>query len=104
MERPPGAQLHDAIAERLNGQVELREVKCLAVCDRGCTAAISAPGKWTWLLGGLGLRHVDDLLTYARLYRESVSGTVMPSKRPVSLMGIMIGRIPAAVFSDGKTS
>lgn len=59
MDQPPGAQLYarlQALVQEaeVNGQeapVLLRQVQCLAACDRGCTAAIAMPERWTWLLG-----------------------------------------------------
>ena len=64
-----GPLLHDALcaAAAFGGRpVRLARVTCLANCERGCTAAITTPGKWTYLLGGLDAGHAADLLTYAR--------------------------------------
>ena len=96
-EVPPGARLHDAIAERPGAAetVRLAPVACLANCERGCSAAISAAGKWAYLLGGLAPEDASDLLVYARTYAASASGTVMPSRRPPALRQAVIGRIPA---------
>lgn len=78
--------------------VTLHPVSCLAACDRGCTAAIAMPGRWTWLLGHLGPEKAEDLLAYARLYAASPRGTVMPSRRPASLADMVLGRLPAALY------
>ncbi len=96
-EVPPGARLHEAIARRDGAAetVRLAAVACLANCERGCSAAISAAGKWTYLLGGLAPEDAGDLLDYARTYAASASGTVMPSRRPPALRRAVIGRIPA---------
>ena len=74
--------------------VELREVVCLSSCDQGCAAAISAPGKWTYLLGRLDPALAPDLLAYATAYAASRTGTVLPSKRPASLARMVLGRVP----------
>ena len=99
---PPGALLHAEIAGLLAGMgeppVELREVVCLASCERGCTVAISMPGKWGYLLGGLGIADVADILTYAASYGASKTGTVLPSRRPASLKAAIIARFPAPDF------
>ena len=91
-----GQRLHDAIASLLGeaAPVTLRTVACLANCDRGCSAAITAPGKWSYLLGGLSDAVAADLLTYGAAYAASRNGTVMPSKRPASLASAVIGRLP----------
>ncbi len=96
-EAPPGARLHAALADLLGESPTLRlaPVACLANCERGCSAAISAAGKWTYLLGGLGPAQAADLLAYAETYAASASGTVLPSRRPASLRHAVLGRVPA---------
>ena len=93
---PPGRFMNDAVARALgeNPVVALREVVCLSSCDHGCAAAISAPGKWTYLLGRLTPDMTDDLLAYAATYAGSKTGTVLPSKRPASLSRMIVGRVP----------
>ena len=96
-DRRPGRDLLDAVAAALpaGGPVELREVTCLAVCEQGCAAAITAPGKWGYLLGRLGVEHAADLVTYGATYAASAHGAVLPSRRPASLRSVMLGRIPS---------
>jgi predicted metal-binding protein len=73
----------------------IREVSCLALCDHGCSAAISTPGKWSYLLGRLSDAKAADFITYARSYRASRTGVVLPSKRPASLHDTVLGRMPS---------
>ncbi|MDJ0388985.1 DUF1636 domain-containing protein [Roseomonas sp. E05] len=98
-EIPPGRLLHDALAEALAAHpappVELHAVTCLAACERGCTAAITAPGKWTYLLGHLTPALAGDLLAYGATYAAHASGAVLPSRRPDSLRKVVLGRLPA---------
>ena len=103
-ETPPGQVLHDALQERLRTRadpaaLELRAVKCLASCERGCAAAISMPGKWSYLLGHLDAAIADDVLTYSLSYAASSTGTIMPSRRPESLRNAILARFPAQEFS-----
>ena len=93
-ETPPGRLLHNALAGLTPGDVDLEAVACLAACERGCTATISADGKWTYLLGHLDVGLAHDLMTYARAYAASNTGTVLPSKRPASLRNMILGRVP----------
>ena len=92
----PGRTMLDAVAALLSPDptVDLREVACLSSCDHGCAAAISAPGKWTYLLGRLDPALAPDLLAYAAAYAASRTGTVLPSKRPASLARTVLGRVP----------
>ncbi len=92
----PGRTMYASVAALLaaNPVAELREVACLSSCDHGCAAAISAPGKWTYLLGRLDPALAPDLLAYAALYAAARTGTVLPSKRPASLARMVLGRVP----------
>lgn len=94
---PPGQHMHDAVAALLAATpatVEVRPVTCLSSCDHGCAAAISQPGKWSYLLGRLSPALAPDLLAYAGLYAAHRTGTVLPSKRPASLARMVLGRLP----------
>src|ERR1700678_3890655 len=86
-ETPPGSLLHAAVAALLASKptAEVREVTCLSSCEHGCAAAISSPGKWTYLLGRLDAALAPDFLSYVSLYAASRTGTVLPSKRPAPL-------------------
>ncbi len=93
----PGQIMLDAVAALLDPQApafNLKEVVCLSSCDHGCAAAISAPGKWTYLLGRLEPSMAADLLSYADSYARSNTGTVLPSRRPPSLARVVLGRMP----------
>ena len=98
----PGARLRRALAEAATGAgdagwLAVREVACLASCDHGCAAAISMPGKWSYLLGRLGPPKARDVLAYARTYRASKTGVVLPSRRPAALHDAVLGRMPSLV-------
>lgn len=100
----PGSRFHRALeAARVDaGDIDwlaVRAVSCLASCERGCAAVISMPGKWSYLLGRLDAAKSVDLLTYARTYRGSRTGVVLPSKRPASLADAVLGRMPSLVPS-----
>ena len=102
-ETTPGARLHRELERLLcpltgTAPVELRQVACLANCERGCSGAIAMPGKWTYLLGFLSTEHASDLLTYGAAYASSANGTVLPSRRPASLRYAVIGRVPPMEF------
>lgn len=100
-----GQQLHDALqAKATERGIAVHSVQCLAACDRGCTAVVSMPGKWAWLLGHLGPGNASDLMDYLDLYAASAKGTVMPSRRPASLAHMVLGRIPASLIASQEPS
>ncbi|WP_294534815.1 DUF1636 domain-containing protein [uncultured Rhodoblastus sp.] len=101
----PGQDLYDALAaqaarDRASGWIDLRAVACLASCARGCAMVVSQPGKWSYLLGGLGAELAADLVAYAGAYRSSKTGVLMPSKRPASLAEAVLARIPSFTPSE----
>ena len=97
-ETPPGALLHAKLERRLaagDAPLALSGVACLANCTRGCTVAITMPGKWTYLLADLTPAQADDLIDYGVAYVASRSGAVLPSRRPASLRNAILARVPA---------
>lgn len=93
----PGRRLYDAaraLVPAHDPELAVRPVVCLANCERGCTATVSAPGKWAYLVGGLGPELAADLVAYGRAFAASPSGAVLRSGRPVSLHHAIIGRFP----------
>ena len=94
-ETPPGQHLFEAVAAVAAPEVTVLPVKCLSSCSNGGAAAISEPGKWSYLLGGLSPALVPDLLAYAATYGAHPTGTVLPSKRPASLAKMILGRMPS---------
>jgi len=100
---PPGQRLHDAVAEALAAHpappVTLRGVRCLAVCEQGCAAAMTQEGKWSYLLGRLDADRAPetaaDLLLYGSAYAAHATGALLPSRRPESLRRAVLGRLPA---------
>jgi len=86
----------DALCAKGEAPVDLLPVECLSLCERGCSAAISLDGKWSYLLAGLSEDVAEDVLTYARSYAMSKTGLVLPSKRPAALAAMVAGRMPPA--------
>lgn len=93
-----GRRLHDAalVLHQAAGPdpVRIAAVTCLANCERGCSASLSAPGKWSYLVGGLRPEQAADLLAYARAYAAAATGTVLRSGRPAALAQAIVGRVP----------
>lgn len=98
-ETPPGRHMLDALEHALAAHpappVELRPVTCLSVCRQGCAAAMTQPGKWSYLLGHLSPALAGDLLAYGETYAAHATGAVLPSRRPESLRGAVLGRLPS---------
>lgn len=100
-----GAQLLDAAQQlqslddtRRYTQLRVREVQCMSSCSQACTAAIQAPGKLTYLFGGLApdIETAAQLLDCARLHQTQADGTLARNERPERLRQGILARIPAA--------
>ena len=70
-------------------------VECLSNCNRSCTVAVAAPGKWTYVIGGLDPdTHADDALAFARLHRAHSAGLPTWRERPEHIRKNTIARVP----------
>ena len=102
-----GRLLHDALTEaqrRQDGRASFRivEVECLSNCSRGCSAALTGPGRWSYIYGDLSEASVDDLLTGAARYAATLDGLVPWRERPVIFRKGVIARIPPLAATVGE--
>ena len=92
----PGARMFAALVVLpLPVGVALQPVECLSACSRGCSVALSAPGKWTYLYGDMDPdRHAPDILRGAELYARSADGLTPWRERPEIFRKQSVGRVP----------
>ena len=95
----PGRDFYEALGERLahNDAPALRvvPVECLSICRRPTSVALTAPGKWTYVLTGLeGAAHVEDILTSAKLHASSQDGVPAWRDRPECFKRNVVSRTP----------
>lgn len=92
---PAGQQLLAALRDAdLPPGVRLQTVECLAVCPDGCALALSAPGKWTFVYGGLDPAHAPAILDGAARYAAAADGMVPWRERPEVFRKLSVARIP----------
>jgi predicted metal-binding protein len=98
LEARPGARLMKALSQLFDdsGQdIEIVPVECLSNCTRGCTVAVSGPGKWTYVIGALDPeQHADDVVRFARLHHAHAEGLPIWRERPVHIRKNTIARVP----------
>lgn len=83
VEPRPGASLHDLLSSSpLPEGVELRAVECLSACSQGCSVALSAPGKWSYVYGRLTPEDYPEILNGAAAYAATEDGLVPWRERP----------------------
>ena len=98
----PGLRLAQATARAAEGTgVTVRQVCCLANCNRGLSAAIRRDGAWTYVFGALDPdRDAPALVEGARLFAEAVE-PIMPWRgRPEILKRGLIARVPPIDFEE----
>jgi predicted metal-binding protein len=95
----PGARLLAAIEQQLNAGggdgIDLVAANCLSNCPRGCSAAVSGSGKWTYVIGDLDPdRHAGDIVDFARLHQAHEQGLPEWRDRPEHVRKHTIARVP----------
>lgn len=91
----PGAVLHGAlIAHAPPEGVEIRPVECLSACSQGCSVALSAPGKWSYVYGRLTPSDAAEILSGAAAYATAPDGLVPWRERPAIFRKQSLARIP----------
>jgi len=98
-ERPrPGLRLFTALsrsAAALGGEIAVVPVQCLANCTRACTVAVSAAGKWSYVVGALDPdRDAGDVLSFARLHHADAAGLPPWRERPEHVRRNTVARVP----------
>jgi predicted metal-binding protein len=98
----PGARLHLALTKAATpAGVTIKGVECLSACNSGCSVALSAPGKWTYVYGRLDpALHVPEILAGVALYAESSDGVVPWRLRPEVFRKQSLARVPPMETTD----
>ncbi|MEK8052564.1 DUF1636 domain-containing protein [Ideonella sp. DXS22W] len=98
-----GELLHEAVQLALMDDpqptLRLRGIACLAACGRGCTAALQAGGKFTYLFGDLPPdgESAAQLLTVAAQHQAQADGQLPWAERPERLKrGLLARLVPLA--------
>jgi predicted metal-binding protein len=68
-------------------RLTLRGLACMSGCDRACTVALQAPGKFSYYFGDLrpDAETAAQLIACAQLHRDSGDGTLPRNARPERL-------------------
>jgi predicted metal-binding protein len=87
-----------------NTGVTVRQVKCLANCNRSLSAAIRRDGAWTYVFGGLAeARDAEALIEGARLFAQASDGLMPWRGRPEILKRGLIARVPPIDFIEEES-
>ena len=96
----PGKRLHGAILDAgVPDGVNVVPVECLSACSQGCSVALSAPGRWSYVYGRLSESDVPEILSGAAAYANAADGIVPWRQRPVIFRKQSLARIPPMVLA-----
>lgn len=94
----PGARLFAAVERHSaagGSGLSIVAVECLSNCQRSCSAAVTAPGKWTYVIGGLDPdQHAGDILDFARQHQAHDEGVPVWRERPAHIRKNTVARVP----------
>jgi predicted metal-binding protein len=94
-ETTPGARLHAAILDAGAPEgVTVVSVACLSACNQGCSVALSAPGRWSYVYGRLSDANARDVIAGATAYAAAPDGIVPWRSRPEIFRKQSLARIP----------
>jgi predicted metal-binding protein len=94
-ETTPGARLHVAILKAgVPEGVDVVPVECLSACSQGCSIALSAPGRWSYVYGRLSDADASDVVAGATAYAAAPDGIVPWRTRPEIFRKQSLARIP----------
>jgi predicted metal-binding protein len=97
----PGALLAEATERAAAGtEVIVRQLRCLANCTRGPSAAMRCNGSWTYVFGGLGTADAGALVEGAALLAGASDGILPWRGRPEILKRALIARVPPIDFTE----
>lgn len=99
----PGAALLAAVraAAPAHGGPRIEGVTCLSGCKRHCAAALSAPGRVTYMFGDLvpDASTASALLEAAAAHATVADGWLPRAERPACLRTNIIARVPPLHWS-----
>lgn len=94
-ETTPGKRLHGAILDAgVPDGVNVVPVECLSACSQGCSVALSAPGRWSYVYGRLSDANARDVVAGAAAYAAAPDGLVPWRSRPEIFRKQSLARIP----------
>jgi predicted metal-binding protein len=74
--------------------VNVEPVECLSACNQGCSVALSAPGRWSYVYGRLSEENAGDVVAGAAAYAAAPDGIVPWRTRPEIFRKQSLARIP----------
>ncbi|PQM59226.1 MAG: metal-binding protein [Rhodobacteraceae bacterium] len=92
---------HQLKSQNASKVVDIVAVKCLASCSNGCSIALSAENKWSYIYGEMDpYTDVAEIIIGADAYSDSTDGIVPWRERPTIFRKRTRARIPPSAFKE----
>ena len=75
-------------------------VECLSACNNGCSVALPAPGRWSYVYGRMSQDNAKDIGAGAAAYAAAPDGLVPWRARPEIFRKQSLARIPPLSLSE----
>ncbi|TVQ52625.1 MAG: DUF1636 domain-containing protein [Rhodobacteraceae bacterium] len=96
-----GARLHAAlVAAAAPEGVQVVGVECLSACSNGASVALSGPGRWSYVYGGMDEADAPAILDGAARYAATADGLVPWRERPEIFRKRSLARVPPLSLSE----
>jgi predicted metal-binding protein len=78
-----------------NPDINIKPVRCLAGCKKGCTLSLWHKDKWSYIIGNLtpDLNEQDIIYGFEE-YKKTTDGKIPFSRRPNAFKNQSLARIP----------
>jgi predicted metal-binding protein len=98
----PGLAFAETVADAAKGTgVQVKRVRCLANCSRGCSAAVRREAGWTYIFGNLDPgADAPALIAGARMFARATDGVMPWRGRPEVLKRGLIARVPPIDYEE----
>ena len=102
-ETPPGARLQTRSSRSARPtDVNIVPVECLSACNKGCSVALSAPGRWSYVYGRMSEVNAPDIVVGAAAYAARPTGSCHGARAPKSSASNRSRGIPPMSLAGGR--
>lgn len=94
VEPRPGKVLYDNL-KRMNTTENIKPVRCLAGCSKGCVLSLNNKSKWSYVIGNLTPNQDEEQIIKGFMeYKETADGKILFSRRPEAFKKRSLARVP----------
>ena len=94
VEPRPGKVLYDNL-KKMNATENIKPVRCLAGCSKGCVLSLNNKSKWSYVIGNLTPNQDEEQIIKGFIeYKGTPDGKILFSRRPKAFKKRSLARVP----------